>query len=372
MHPRKQILNLKLGVHGGRFWQSKLDPKLYKVKLIDFSASINPLGPPQSVIDEIKENLQNITHYPDSHSTELRREIAKIHDLSEEHIIIGNGSNELIRLFAVTFFEERDEVIIPLPTFDEYSVATELMGATPIFIKLQSPQFSIKSQDIFEKVTDQTKAVFLCNPNNPTSKLIPQGELQNIVENANDKQILVFLDEVFMDTTENGVSFAKRIANYENVFIINSLTKIYALPGLRIGYGLGCKDLISYMSHAKLEWNVNHLAQVAAIAALKDISYLKKTKVLFNEQKRFLLDNLSKIKGLKTEFPDANFFFVEVSGTGFTASQIEVKLKEFGILVRNCSSFKPLGDNYIRIGIRTEQENKRLINGLNKILQLNE
>lgn len=369
MRPRKQIINLKLGVHGGRFWQFKRDDSsLQEVKLIDFSASINPLGPPQSVIDEIKRNLHNISHYPDSHSTELRREIAKIHNLSEEHIIIGNGSNELIRLFAETFFEEGDEVIILIPTFDEYGVATELMGATPIFVELQTPQFSINASDIFEKTTDQTKAVFLCNPNNPTSKLIPQDELQDIVKKTNEKQILVFLDEVFIDTTEKGVSFANRVTKYKNVFIINSLTKMFALPGLRIGYGLGSKELVSYMNRAKLEWNVNYLAQVAAIAALKNVSYIEKTKVLFNVQKRYLLDNLTKIKGFKTEFPDANFFFVEVSGTGLTGSQIEEKLKEFGILVRNCSSFKPLSDNYIRIGIRTEQENKRLINALNQII----
>jgi len=369
MHPRTQILNLKPGVHGGRFWQSNLDSNLYEVKLIDFSASINPLGPPQSVINEIKGKLQNISHYPDSHSTELRREIAKIHDLSEEHFIIGNGSNELIRLFAVTFFEEGDEVIIPLPTFDEYSVATELMGATPIFIELQSPHFSIKSQDIFEKVTDQTKAIFLCNPNNPTSKLISQSELQSIVEKANDKEILVFLDEVFIETTENGISFARRIKEFENVFIINSLTKIYALPGLRIGYGLGSKELISFVSRAKLEWNVNYLAQIAATAAMKDVSYLKKTKELFYKQKRYLMKNLARIRGLKTELPDANFFFVDVSGAGLTSTQLEKELKEFGILVRNCSSFIPLADNYIRIGIRTEKENKRLLDALNQIIR---
>ncbi len=243
------------------------------------------------------------------------------------------------------------------------------MGANPIFIELKSPHFAIKSQDIFEKVTDQTKAIFLCNPNNPTSKLISQNELQSIVEKANEKEILVFLDEVFIETTENGISFARRLKEFENVFIINSLTKIYALPGLRIGYGLGSKELISYMCRAKLEWNVNYLAQVAAIAALKDVTYQEKAKELFHKQKRYLMENLARIRGLKTELPDANYFFVDVSGTGLTSTQLEKELKELGILVRNCSSFTPLGDNYIRIGIRTEKENKLLLDALSQIIR---
>jgi len=123
------------------------------------------------------------------------------------------------------------------------------------------------------------------------------------------------------------------------------------------------------MSRAKLEWNVNYLAQIAAIAALKDESYLKKTKELFYKQKRYLIENLLKIRGLKTELPDANYFFIDISETGFTGTHFEKKLREFGILVRNCSSFKPLGDNYIRIGIRTEKENKLLLKALNQVIQ---
>ncbi|MFX1521759.1 MAG: pyridoxal phosphate-dependent aminotransferase [Promethearchaeota archaeon] len=369
MRPRKPILELKTSTHGGKFWQYKKNPNTQAVEIIDFSASINPIGPPESVIEAIKRNLHHLSHYPDSNSTELKKELAKIHNLHEENLIVGNGSNELIRLFAETFFEERDEVIIPLPTFDEYVVATEFMGAIPIFLELKPPNFTINSCDIIAKITDKTKAIFLCNPNNPTSKLMPPDELQNIVEKANEKQVLVFLDEVFIDTTETGVSYANKVVHYPNVFIIHSLTKIFALPGLRVGYGLGSKELISYMNRAKLEWNVNYLAQISAIAALKDVSYLEKTKELFYKQKRYLIENLAKIRGLKTELPDANYFFVDVSKTGLTGTQLEKELRKFGILVRNCLSFKPLGDNYIRIGIRTENENKHLLEALNQIIQ---
>ena len=369
MRLRKSIIELKTSTHGGKFWQYKKNPSAQAMEIIDFSASINPIGPPESVIEVIKRNLHNLSHYPDSHSTELKKELAKIHNLHEENLIVGNGSNELIRLFAETFFEEGDEVIIPIPTFDEYTVATEFMGALPIFVELKPPNFTVNSNDIIAKITDKTKGIFLCNPNNPTSKLMPPDELQSIVEKANEKQVLVFLDEVFIDTTEKGVSYAIRVTQHTNVFIIHSLTKIFAVPGLRVGYGLGSKELISFMSRAKLEWNVNYLAQVAAIAALKDISYIEKAKELFYKQKRFLFENLSKIRGLKTELPDANYFFVDVSGTGLTGTRLEKELRDFGILVRNCSSFKPLGDNYIRIGIRTEKENKRLLDALNQIIQ---
>jgi histidinol-phosphate aminotransferase len=345
------------------------NPNIQAMEIVDFSASINPTGPPESVIEVIGRNLHNLSHYPDSHSTELKKELAKIYNLHEENLIVGNGSNELIRLFAETFFEEGDEVIIPIPTFDEYAVATEFMGTVPIFVELRSPNFTVNSSDIIAKITDKTKAIFLCNPNNPTSKLVPQDELQSVVEKSNEKQVLVFLDEVFIDTTEKGVSYANKVTQYSNVFIIHSLTKIFALPGLRVGYGLGSKELISYMSRAKLEWNVNYLAQIAAIAALKDEFYLEKTKELFYTQKRFLMDNLMKIRGLKTELPDANYFFVDISETGLTGTHLEKELRELGILVRNCSSFRPLGDNYIRIGIRTEKENKRLLEALNQLIQ---
>ncbi|NLE03424.1 MAG: aminotransferase class I/II-fold pyridoxal phosphate-dependent enzyme [Crenarchaeota archaeon] len=219
-------------------------------------------------------------------------------------------------------------------------------------------------------MNSDVKSIFLCNPNNPTSILTSPAQIEEIVQAALAQNILVFLDEDFLEFIYNDEKYSliSKINNYPNLFILRSFTKLYGLTGLRIGYGIASEEIIRVLSNAKIPWNINCLGQVAAIAALDDKTHLTKTLDLIKAEKPFLLEGLSKFKSLKLISPDANFVLVDVRKTGFTAAQLKAKLLTFGILIRDCSSFAGLDQYFIRVAIKTHFENEKLLEALQKTL----
>ena len=214
------------------------------------------------------------------------------------------------------------------------------------------------------------KIVFLCNPNNPTSLLIPTKQLIQILDAALKQDSLIFLDEDFLEFVENEqeLSMISKISKYPNLFILRSFTKLFGLTGLRVGYGIASKEIVDVLLCAKIPWNLNCLGQSAAIVALNDDEHLQRTYRLIREEKKYLLEGLSKIKGFKVYPPDANFFFIDVRQTGLTATQLTQKLLSHGILIRDCSSFKGLDQYYIRIAVKMHNENERLLAALSKVI----
>ena len=217
------------------------------------------------------------------------------------------------------------------------------------------------------------KIVFFCNPNNPTSLLTPTKQLTEIVESALEQDSLVFLDEDFLEFVENEKAFSMigNIKKYPNLFILRSFTKIFGLTGLRVGYGIASQEIVDVLLCAKIPWNVNCLAQSAAVAALNDTEHLQRTLKLVKEEKAFLLSNLTKIKGFKIYPPDANFFFIDIRETNLTAAQFTSKMLCEGILIRDCTSFRGLDEYYIRIAVKTHSENERLMKALWGIVENN-
>jgi threonine-phosphate decarboxylase len=217
------------------------------------------------------------------------------------------------------------------------------------------------------------KIVFFCNPNNPTSLLTPTKQLTEIIESALEQDSLVFLDEDFLEFVENekALSMIGNIKKYPNLFILRSFTKIFGLTGLRVGYGIASQEIVDVLLCAKIPWNVNCLAQSAAVAALNDTEHLQRTLKLVKEEKAFLLSNLTKIKGFKIYPPDANFFFIDVRETNLTAAQFTSKMLSEGILIRDCTSFRGLDEYYIRIAVKTHSENERLMKALWGIVENN-
>jgi threonine-phosphate decarboxylase len=215
------------------------------------------------------------------------------------------------------------------------------------------------------------KIVFLCNPNNPTSMLIPQETLTNIIEKALKQDTLVFLDEDFLEFVEDekGLTMIGKIGKYPNLFILRSFTKIFGLTGLRVGYGIGNEEIISVLSCAKIPWNVNCLAQAAAVAALKDEEHLRVTRELIKEEKVWLQAELAKFGSFKFSAPDANFFFIDIQKSRLTATELKNKLLKQGILIRDCTSFRGLDEFYVRIAVKTHAENERLIDALKRTVK---
>ncbi len=212
---------------------------------------------------------------------------------------------------------------------------------------------------------------FLCTPNNPTSKLIPQETLKSIIEVALEQDTFVFLDEDFLEFVENekALTMISKINKYPNLFILRSFTKIFGLTGLRVGYGIANEEIINVLSCAKIPWNVNCLAQAAAVAALKDEEHLRVTRELIRKEKAWLQGELGKFGSFKFSAPDANFFFIDIRKSGLTAAEIKNKMLKQGILIRDCTSFKGLDEFYIRVAVKTHVENERLIEAFKGIIK---
>jgi threonine-phosphate decarboxylase len=272
-------------------------------------------------------------------------------------------------LFAEAFLKKGETAIIPAPTFGEYESAVRKTGETPKFVKLDS-DFNIEAS-VFEQEMIDAKIVFLCNPNNPTSILIPNETLTGIIAGALEHDSLVFLDEDFLEFVENekALSMINKIKSYPNLFILRSFTKIFGLTGLRVGYGIASEEIINVLLCAKIPWNVNCLAQAAAVAAMKDEDHLRVTRELIKKEKPRLLAELGEIKLFKIFQPDANFFFIDIRKSGLTATELKNKLLHQGILIRDCTSFRGLDQYYIRVAVKTRAENKRLIEALKRTVK---
>jgi threonine-phosphate decarboxylase len=366
---RENVKDLKPCVHGGAVLDAVRVSGFREDEILDFSSSVNPLGPAKRAVEAVKNSFGQIAAYPDSNSDKLRETIAEhFGKISKSNVIVGNGSTELMYLFAESFLKKGEKAVIPTPTFGEYENAVRKTGEKIKFVSL-GENFRFESSDFSKQFAD-AKIIFLCNPNNPTSILISKEYLTQIIEIALKQNSLVFLDEDFLEFVEDekALSMIGNIKEYPNMFILRSFTKIYGLTGLRIGYGIASEEIISTLLCAKIPWNVNCFAQVAAVEALKDEAHLKVTLELIKKEKTYMSIELGKLKSCKIFAPDANFFFIDVRKSGFTAHQLKEQMLSQGILIRDCSSFRGLDNYFIRVAIKTRQENERLIEVLKRII----
>lgn len=354
----RNIANHTTVSHGGIYsTDMKLDPKI-----IDFSSNVNPLGFPSSVKNVIKKNISLLSVYPDPNSSKLKNDLERYIGISKRQIVVGNGATEIIYNFCKAFIRKNNRVIMPIPTFGEYEAAVRLQGAHLSYLK---------TMDLNEQISDLQDAItknnyiFLCNPNNPTGTLVTRKNMLKILETAYDKSALVFLDECFIELVpESNESLISNLKEFDNLFILRSLTKSFGLAGLRIGYGLGNKKIIDVLTRIKIPWNVNALAQKAASAALSSKSHLYKTRKLIKNELAFLTSSISKIKNFSCYPSSTNFILLE---SKIDSKTIQKKLIKKKLLVRDCSTFRGLDNKFIRIAVRTHKENVKLVKALEEI-----
>ncbi len=354
-------------IHGGNVKEIARRYGLRGEKIIDFSANINPLGSSPRVIRTLKKNLDRIARYPDPEAMNLREELSKYLKVNPENIIAGNGAVELIYLICRTLRPKK--ALIVIPTFSEYEFALKSVGCKISFFTLRpANNFRLNVKRLIERLK-KIDLLFLCNPNNPTGQLMSKADMLKIVDAARKRGVFVVIDEVFMDFVEEDwkETLIYEATRRDNLFIIRSLTKFFALPGIRIGYGIGNKELLKRTKIHKEYWSVNALAQVAGIAALRDREYIKKTKGLISEEREFLYHRLSKINGLKPYPSVTNFVLCRLTNK-MDSKRLQEKLIQKNILIRDCASFHPLNNRYIRIAVRTRKENLHLINSLSTII----
>ena len=354
----KNISNHVIVPHGGLYSTGmKLDSKT-----IDFSSNVNPLGFPRQVKNTIKKNLALLSIYPDPNSTDLKNSLEKYTGITKSQIIVGNGATEIIYNFCKIFIKKNTRVVIPIPTFGEYESATLLQGGHVLHFKTMNLNETIPK---FQSIIKKNDCVFLCNPNNPTGSLVKRKNMLKIIETAYEKSALVFLDECFIELVpESNESLASNLKEFDNLFILRSLTKSFGLAGLRIGYGLGSKKMIDVLERIKIPWNVNALAQKVAIVALSNKSHLYRTRKLIKKELDFLTTSISKIKNFSCYPSSTNFILLE---SKISSKIVQKKLIKKKLLVRDCSTFQGLNNKFIRIAVRTHRENVKLVKTLEKI-----
>lgn len=349
--------------HGGNIYRLAEELGVSGKNIIDFSASINPLGIPDTVMSELRKKLAFYRNYPDPDCKQLVSLLAKRDRVAPDSIICGNGSTELIYLVARVLCPRK--ILIPAPTFSEYERACKTAGYEfrVMSYELKEENAFAISPDEFIKHMQGCNMAFLCNPNNPTGKLLAKDASLKIAGAARKYKCYLVIDEAFMNFCPEN-SLINEVRNNPYLIILRSMTKFYALSGFRIGYGVFPRYLIPKLKEHKEPWTVNSLAQKAAEVALKDRVYRERTFRLIKKEKRFLEKSFRKI-GLDFFGSAVNFYLLRTERAG----QIYEGLRRRGMLVRDCSNFAGLDRTYIRIAVKSRKENAMLLREIGEIMK---
>jgi threonine-phosphate decarboxylase len=370
--------------HGGNIYRLAEELKMQERKVMDFSASVNPLGVSKKIKTEMRKHLKYLHNYPDPEAKRLRKRLAQYHGIDLETILCGNGSTEFI--YLITKALRPQKVLIPAPTFSEYersvlinqesevrnqkSETTEQGVHIKYLILKEKDDFKINPDEFItalqtpnpELNTTPCDMAFLCNPNNPTGRLLRGDDVKRIADAAKEFKCYLIVDEAFIDFCADD-SVIKDVRDNPYLIVLRSMTGFYALSGLRIGYGIFPQHLVERLKKYKEPWTINNLAQRAAVVALKDKVYRSETFKLIKGEKKFLEKSFRKI-GIEFFDSDVNFYLLKINN----ANELCQQLKRKGILLRDCSIFRGLDSTYLRVAVKSHKENTILIKELTSIL----
>jgi len=343
--------------HGGNIYEIR---RRYGRNVIDFSANVNSLGLATRIKEAFYKNLDRISCYPDPEAKDISHKIAKFWKIKEDNLLLGNGSVELIYLLMGVYRPRTAS--IPAPTFSEYECIARNLNCKIQFLKLkEKEEFKLGLSKVI-----RSDIFFLCHPNNPTGNFI-LDDLRT-VERLADKLIIV--DEAFIDflVDQDKYTLIWKAIDSKKIAVLRTFTKFFGLAGLRIGYLIAHKKIIDRLRRWQPPWMINSLAQLAAQLILDDREYISKTHRLIEKERRYLFEQLSKVKGLKPFSSVTNFLLIKIEKDGLTSNILTERLIEKGILVRDCSNFRNLNNRYIRIVVRTHKDNLALLRALNSAI----
>lgn len=331
-------------------------------EMLDFSASINPLGPPASARKAFVKSYGEISRYPDPYGHKLKEALAERHGMSPAEVLAGNGSTQLIYLLCVAL-RPRNALIVG-PAFSEYANALALGGATiRQFILGADDGFRFSMPRFMASWDKDCDIVFLPTPNSVTGELISKVEIEKIADTALARKCFVIVDEAFIDFVENE-SVKMLVRGNPYLIVLRSLTKYYALPGLRLGYLFAETRRVAQFSSYQEPWSVNAPALSVACACLKDTGFTSKTERWLEKERKFLSQRLTAIEGFHPFASRANFLLVKIDRTGTDALQLRSFLSTKKILIRACDSFAGLGADYFRVAVKRRKDNLLLLTTL--------
>ena len=385
----------KMDFHGGNIYKIFREKNIKEI--LDYSSNINPYGIPESLKKRITENLEILERYPDPDYVELRQKLSNLNKVNLSDIILGNGATEIIFLFMKVINPKK--ILIVSPTFGEYEravKATEISGDTVSLSssngdnknienkKIEIEYFELKESDDFKlnignlknELENKYDLLIICNPNNPTGKFLKLAQTEEILKECNKYNTKLFIDEAFIEFLEDGMkeSIINTEGNKKNLFVTRAFTKFFAIPGLRLGYGMYFdKELEKKISEKKEPWSVNNFAEMAGLTVLDDAEYIEKTLKWIAEEKIYMYEKLNKISGMKVYETEVNFITGKIDeklfSEGVNVKILREKMLEQGILIRDASNFKFLDERFFRLAIKDRASNERVIEVMKEIFR---
>jgi threonine-phosphate decarboxylase len=351
--------------HGGNIFTVARALGVAPDQILDFSASINPLGMSPLVRKAMASSIDSLIHYPDTSHTGLKLALAKFHDLPPDHFTIANGSTELI--YNLPAMLPGSKALIISPSFSEYVRALRQHGwETEHFILTPESGFSIDMDRLEQVLAGGVELLFICNPGNPSGTLYPPQIIEEIYSLCLSAGTFMVLDEAFMDFCEEG-SAKRMIVQKNNAVVLRSMTKFCGIPGLRLGYAISNATLAGQLDSMGGPWRVNTLALAAGAAALQDVRHNQESLEFVSRERGRLFERLEKFAQLRLYSSRVNYLLVEIV-EGMTSRELKERLLPYRVLIRDCASFTGLSGQFFRVAVRTADENNRLLECLGNVL----
>lgn len=339
------------GIHGGDIYRNH-------VKL-DFSVNINPLGIPDAVEAALYEAVKISNRYPDISAEKLKIAVSEMLTVSKEQLLFGSGASELF--MAIMHGIKPRKTVIPIPSFYGYEYAAGVTDEEIIFFETKEKEGFCLQEDFFSVLSEEVDVLFLANPNNPTGNLMSRERLRTLLSHCREKSIYVVLDECFIEFTGKEYSMIQEINNFPNLILVRAFTKIFSIPGVRLGYLLCSNPLLLKKIGRQLpEWNVSSFAQAAGYECAMQTAFAEKTVTYVEKERQFLEDGLNQA-GFKVFPSRANFLLI------YCEQPLYDRLLEKGILIRNCENFRGLSKGFYRIAVKSRKENETLLKAIGEI-----
>lgn len=338
-------------MHGGDIYRNQVRT--------DFSVNVNPLGMPEAVASALHEAVEMCGSYPDMETDKLKKAVSNMLFVPEEYLLFGNGASELF--MAIVHAIKPHKTLIPVPSFYGYEYAAEAVGGEIVYYPLKEQMDYLPGDDLLEALTEDVDLLFLANPNNPTGRLTDKEYLKKLLGICKQKNIMVVLDECFIDFCGLDCSMLSELELYDNLLLVRAFTKIFAIPGVRLGYLLGVDiTVLNKVKRQLPEWNLSMFAQAAGSVCAGQLAFVEKTVDYVRTERQFLTNNLRQM-GLQVFPSEANFILV------YSEKQLYESLLEQGILIRDCENFRGLSKGFYRVAVKSRKDNEILLKAMERI-----
>ncbi len=333
--------------------------------IIKLGSNENPLGVSKKAVETLERGLDSIHQYPESNLEDLKDKVASYAGVKASNIIIGgDGADEILDVLGKALIEPGDEFIVPIPSYMYYEFTLRIYDGVPVYAKWDVEENKLDVGSVIDAISNKTKIIFLCTPNNPTGGLINQNDIKRVLDSTDT---LVVVDEAYIEFAEgNNLNL---LDEYDNLLILRTFSKVFGLAGMRIGYAISNPEFIELLHRVKPVFSLTKLSYAAASATLEDEEYIKNSIKIGIQSREFLYENMSKFHNIHVYPSKANYLLVDIRKTGINSGEFTEELLRRGVIVRDCKSFKGLDDYWIRVSVGTLEEDKRFIQILKSIIE---